>query len=720
MRRPLLTLITLLPLAGGCRDKEEPADDSRPADSGVEDSGGEDSADTADSGVADETACPEAEARLGYRACEHRVADEDTFEALTVASSAVDQLRVGKYIVPAREDARLPPAFLDVNAFSLHYDFLVEAFPDLFSGITTADYEALVLPAGREFFAGTMALYIAEDGFFYGFTVWDDPTDASSTVTQADVTAAWEILQARFEIGELAFVPNSSAQTEAASGWDDAPFPIEGLDSDVDYEVYNVGEAYGTLRLYTLEELEVATEEADFGYQDILAIEEAPTDLERVVSGIVTGTRQGGLSHLSVRSAARGTPNCYVADPLGALADWEGKLVRFECGEDDWSVREASAEEAAAWWESIKPEPVELCPPVTDELALPGLLDLDTDSAEARAEATCTYGAKGTNLATLYQLVDEEYQLTGFLLPFHYYQDFVDTKGWTVDLGSGEGWYTFSETLSAWHADATFLSDPTVRRERLKDLRAAMRDQELDPELLTTLAERIREVWGDEETMVRFRSSSNAEDSLGFSGAGLYESESACVADELDGDEDGPSRCDPDKTEEQTLSFALLEVWASLWKMEAWDERDWYGMDQSLVAMAVLVNTRTGDEQANVVAFTGNPSSDDDDRYLVNAQEGELEVVSAEAGVVPESVLITVDAGEVTEILRVSGSSEVEDGVVLTDAELTVLASVLYAAGLAFPQDEEVPEGRDVLWDTEWKVDSTGQLKIKQIRPYLR
>jgi hypothetical protein len=31
-----------------------------------------------------------------------------------------------------------------------------------------------------------------------------------------------------------------------------------------------------------------------------------------------------------------------------------------------------------------------------------------------------------------------------------------------------------------------------------------------------------------------------------------------------------------------------------------------------------------------------------------------------------------------------------------------------------------VPEGNDVIWDTEWKVDTDGQVKIKQIRPYLR
>jgi hypothetical protein len=137
--------------------------------------------------------------------------------------------------------------------------------------------------------------------------------------------------------------------------------------------------------------------------------------------------------------------------------------------------------------------------------------------------------------------------------------------------------------------------------------------------------------------------------------------------------------------------------------------------------MGVLCNTRSNDEQANAVAFSGNPSTDGDDRYLVNAQEGEIEVVSADPGVTPERDLLTVVDGEVTEILRSSASSEIPAGeYVLTDAELMELGGLLFEAGVVFPFDDVVPDDRDLLWDTEWKFDSDGQMKIKQIRPYLR
>ena len=89
-----------------------------------------------DTGAPDPQVCAEAEARLGYPACVQRVADEDTFTAVTVASTAVDELRAGKYLVPARDDARLPPLWLIVGTFPMHYDFMLTAFPDLFSGMS--------------------------------------------------------------------------------------------------------------------------------------------------------------------------------------------------------------------------------------------------------------------------------------------------------------------------------------------------------------------------------------------------------------------------------------------------------------------------------------------------------------------------------------------------------------------------------------------------------
>ena len=156
-----------------------------------------------------------------------------------------------------------------------------------------------------------------------------------------------------------------------------------------------------------------------------------------------------------------------------------------------------------------------------------------------------------------------------------------------------------------------------------------------------------------------------------------------------------------------------------LWKMEAYEERAWYGMDHNLAAMGILVNTRSDDEQANIVAFTGNPTADDD-RTLVNAQLGELDVVSSEPGVFPEKTLLEMGANSVSEIIRVNHSSEMPEGWILSDSQLEELGGIFAEIESVYPIDETLPDGATLLLDTEWKVLNDGRLVIKQIRPFLR
>jgi len=651
--------------------------------------------------------------------CSQHVDDDETWRELSIASPAVDRVREGKYLSPGTDDSPITTLLVNANVYPLHSDFLADVYGDTYPGIDQATYSQWILdPDNDEILSGEINEYLDPDGSVsFGFTVWDDPADSGATILFDEVLRVYEQLSEVFTLDALQFVPNSSNQRAALDGWPSGYFPVRGVELDVEFEAYTPGVAFGTVRLYELEELAEATEAAAYGYQDILVLEEAPLDVERVVSGVITGSRQGTLSHINVRSAARGTPNCYVRDALPAFATWEGQLVRLECTEDGYAVEVAELEDAEAWWEQLRPEPVEIPDPNWDEAPLAGLLELDTATEADRLDGVGTYGSKGTNLATLYQRIDEDWQLQGFLVPFHHYRAFMEAGTWEVDLGEGLEVTSFARTLEVWLADETFVADAALRRERLQALQDAIEAAPIDAALLAELALRIEEVFGDTTTMVRFRSSSNAEDALAFSGAGLYDSTSACLADELDDDGDGPSRCDPDRSSERTLSRALGRVWGSLWGMVAYEERDWYGIDQAQVAMGVLVNTRSKDEQVNAVAFSGDPVAEDD-RILVNAQIGSLDVVSADPDVVPEVVRLTVRGGEVTDIEREQGSSEVT-GSVMSDAELTDLGQLFDRIGEDFPVDAEAPDDRTVLLDTEWKVLVDGRLVIKQIRPFL-
>jgi hypothetical protein len=673
-----------------------------------------------DPGPGEPGPCDAAEDLLGQRVCVHDLDSWDLWQELAIPSPAHDQLALTKYLSPATDTARLPALFMDVNVYSLHYDLLVEAFPDDFVGLSHGEYNDLILAQGREFVAGSLVQFSSPQEPIFGFTVLDDPADDDATATYEQVLATWLELSEHLGLGQLAFIPTTGNQLQAAAGWSDA-FPIHGQDTSITYEVYTRAEGYGTLRLYTLDDLAAATAAVEFGLQDILVLDEAPADIERVISGAVTGTRQGELSHLNVRSAARGTPNCYIPTPHETLAQWQGQLVRLECGDDALSIEATTLAEAEAFWEALRPEPIQIPAADTSWSEMQGLLEVPTSNPEERAEALARYGSKGANLAALYQLVDPSIQLQGFLVPFQFYDQFMAANTWSVDLGSGEAQHSFADTLTSWLADPGFLSDGLARRNMLSALRAAVRASAVDASLIDLLDARIRAVFGGDTTMVRFRSSSNAEDALEFSGAGIYDSTSACLADERDKGSDGPSLCDADQDNERDLSRALLKVWASLWNMEAFEERDWYGIDHSATAMGVLVNARSKNERANIVAFTGNPTNADDDRMLINAQIGELDVVSAGPGVVPEKVLLELSGGSVSEIVRVSPSSVVLPGTqVLSDSQLQDLGAHLWSISEGFPVDGAVPADRDLLLDTEWKVLEDGRLIIKQVRPFLR
>jgi len=289
-----------------------------------------------------------------------------------------------------------------------------------------------------------------------------------------------------------------------------------------------------------------------------------------------------------------------------------------------------------------------------------------------------------------------------------------------VDLGNGPETLTFAETIDRYLDDAAFLSDGALRRERLAMLEDAMQAAPCDPDFVAALDVEIVATFGSDDVMERFRSSSNAEDALTFSGAGLYDSTSACLADENDADAIGPSHCDPDQPAERTLCRAMTRVWASLWTMKAFEEREWYGIDHRQVVMGILVDTRTKGERANVVAFSGNPLLAGDDRYLINAQAGELDVVASEPGVWPEKDLLAMENGVVTDIERARGSTELPEGEwVLDDARLEELGAALWTIVEVYPVDAEAPPGADILLDTEWKIRSDGQLVVKQVRPFL-
>jgi Pyruvate phosphate dikinase, AMP/ATP-binding domain len=196
---------------------------------------------------------------------------------------------------------------------------------------------------------------------------------------------------------------------------------------------------------------------------------------------------------------------------------------------------------------------------------------------------------------------------------------------------------------------------------------------------------------------LRFRSSSTVEDIEGFSGAGLYDSNTGFL--------EPAAQADP-KERDKSIDWALRRTWASYWSWEAFEERSLERIDHLAGDMAVLVHARFDDERerSNAVLTLTLDLSDDRPGDLqatpgprasleVDVQVGALSVTNPppeRAGeILPEvnRVLLERADGPI-EIERVARSTELASGHVLDDAALeTLLRQTVAIAELWLEQE---------------------------------
>jgi hypothetical protein len=289
------------------------------------------------------------------------------------------------------------------------------------------------------------------------------------------------------------------------------------------------------------------------------------------------------------------------------------------------------------------------------------------------------------------------------------------------------------------------LADNAYRKAYLGFARELIKKGDLNPAFVAELQMLIRQAYPDTVRM-RLRSSTNAEDLPGLSGAGLYTSQAACLADGDGGD--GASLCmsatekarlqqrisqltadDPvrnldlindmtkDLTKKRPIDKAVKKVFASVWNEKAFLSRDFYGMDHMKVAMAMLVHPSFADEQANGVIVATTAASGELEVNIV-AQKDDVSITNPEIpGATPDQVIMTKMAdGNYTEPRFTLRSNQTASGTsVLTTAQMRELVDQV---GVAINALREV-YGADYgpRMDIEFKVDGAGKILMKQGRP---
>jgi hypothetical protein len=208
---------------------------------------------------------------------------------------------------------------------------------------------------------------------------------------------------------------------------------------------------------------------------------------------------------------------------------------------------------------------------------------------------------------------------------------------------------------------------------------------------------------------MRFRSSTNAEDLDGFTGAGLYTSKSGDPNDPL-----------------SPVADAIREVWSSVWYFRAFEERSYRSIDHQAVGMALLVHRSFPDEEANGVALTDNPfdKSGLDPAFYINVQKGDESVVLPPPGISTDSLLYYYgQSGQPTSYL--SHSNLIAEGeTVLSRTQVRELGEALILIRDFFAPAYGPGPSSTAWWamDVEFKFDGepgeVPALYVKQARPF--
>lgn len=302
-------------------------------------------------------------------------------------------------------------------------------------------------------------------------------------------------------------------------------------------------------------------------------------------------------------------------------------------------------------------------------------LNTENDSLEV-------VGGKGRSLAQMTN--------AGFSVP----------AGFHITAGAYRGFVAENDL----QANIVALAKPTVAQGKVSFEPASSSIQQLinAHDLAADLVQELHAAYAalegpDDDPAVAVRSSANAEDLPGLSFAGQQETYlNVRGAD--------------------ALVAAVRNCWASLWTPQAISYRHQYGIDQSSVAMAVIVQIMVPAEVAGIL-FTANPATGERSEMIINASFGLGEAVvggqvtpdtfiidrqslsAKETTIGPKELKIIYDADQGTRLEEVPEGERSQ--LSLTDDLVTELATLAinvekHFAGL--PQDIEWAVANDKLW----------------------
>lgn len=605
--------------------------------------------------------------------------------------------------------------FQDSRKYILHYEFAKARIPR-FAGLSRTEFDSLSIHLdGQQAVLGTLLLPpdpgIREFGIQFA---GQDPYPVEWVAKY--FSRVLEAVDA--PDGAKSFYVPAYEQKQAAQMGEEA-LKARGIPLGSIYrwssgdQVYASGWATGTLRFIPASAIPSAYAEGRLKPVDILLTDGIPAELP-FVAGILTFAPATPNSHVAVFAGANDIPFAYVADETRrqAIQRCDGHEIIFRAatryGYQQVTVVDVEGQlDASTRLELIalkSPIPARVTPKESY-----GRISARTDVLLPQDRRY--FGGKAANYGILRRMIPEHSE-PAIAFSFDLWDAFMDQ----IIPGNG----TLRDVIRA------HLSPYTNYPPDISALQASLSAvRELITDVATFTPDQQQAIIGalspfEPGRKIRFRSSSNAEDSRTFVGAGLYDSYSGCLLDDLDQDTKGPCRCDSTESKERGVFRAIQKAYASFYNENAFLERLRHGIDESQVAMGLLVHHSAPDEteMANGVAKMYHGLSGWGRRPILAAdlvtQSGAVSVTNPDGGALPEVVHITESGPETPgqESTLVPRGTTVlaypADYLRLFDLMKTVYTNYQALAG-------DTPSRKPLL-DFEYKKIEPGWLQLKQVR----
>lgn len=633
----------------------------------------------------------------------------------------LEEVRWVKFIVLASDPSQI--FFQDALGYPFHYEFARDHVP-AFQGMTRAQFDAVTLEnEGRQAVLGAVLVPSDSQSFpEYGVQLVSNDDlhpELIENILQtvaAHVTAPAGTSAYYFPSGTSAECIEGKATDLAVRG-----VALGGVDRWLTGDAcYSPGWAVGKLVALPAAEVDVAYLDGRLTPDDILLLTDtAPAELP-FVAGILTLEPSTPNAHAAILARSYGVPFAYMrdADALAAAQALAGKRVVLStsaaAGRDPFDLYFGGCDLrfidvdalSSADLDGIRalaaPPAVEVTPKrVSGALTLPaaGLVPADIDRV----------GGKAGNFGILVAAAPASTPSPALALTFDVWDAFMAVPA------PGATGRSLGEEIAIRLAAHGWPADLRALDATLEGIRELIEDAAFPAALRAGVLEALAGF--DPNTRIRFRSSTNVEDSATFTGAGLYDSATGCLADDLDADSAGPSLCNLAELNERGVLRAIQRVYSSFYFRNAYFERARRGVNEAQVGMGVLVHYSVPDteELANGVA-TLNVDEFARVADLVT-QTGAVSVTNPDGSALPEQVRVDRYEGSDDYVSTLKTSSLLPLGAHALTHEADYLALNALLNQVADEYAAVTGKAPPFALDFEYKKVAPGDLSLRQVRP---